>query len=93
MPWLFLLLALAAFWAALVSMSTWIMLLCLLVSLALFIAWGVGLYSARAETRHESQMIDPVELHQLREQAKARKAGHSSNSGTDGSGTDIPPAP
>jgi hypothetical protein len=53
------------------------MVLCLLVSLVLFVAWAMGLYAARvgSGSRDESQMIDPLELRRLREIAEARKAG------------------
>ena len=53
------------------------MVVCLLVALALFVAWIMGWYAARIgdSRRDESQMIDPVELRRLREIAEARKAG------------------
>lgn len=77
MHWLFLLLALAAMAVALKTASIALMVVCLLVSLALFVAWIMGWYAARigSSSRDESQMIDPVELRRLREIAEARKAG------------------
>ena len=77
MHWLFLLLALAAMAVALKTASVALMVVCLLVALALFVAWIMGWYAARIgdSRRDESQMIDPVELRRLREIAEARKAG------------------
>ena len=77
MHWLFLLLALAAMAVALKTASVALMVICLLVALALFVAWIMGWYAARIgdSRRDESQMIDPVELRRLREIAEARKAG------------------
>ena len=77
MYWLFLLIAIGALIGAFVSGPTWLMVLCLLLSLVLFVAWAMGLYAARIgnSSRDESQMIDPVELRRLREIAEARKAG------------------
>ncbi len=81
MHWLFLLIAIGALIGAFVSGPTWLMVLCLLVSLVLFVAWAMGLYAARIgdSSRDESQMIDPVELRRLREIAEARKAGLQSS--------------
>jgi hypothetical protein len=81
MHWLFLLIAVGALIGAFVSGPTWLMALCLLVSLAFFVAWAMGLYAARIgdTSRDESQMIDPVELRRLREMAEARKAGLQSS--------------
>jgi hypothetical protein len=77
MHWLFLLLALGALAVALKTSSAALMLVCLLASLGLFVAWVMGWYAARvgSNARDESQMIDPVELRRLREIAEARKAG------------------
>ena len=76
MYWLFLLLAIAALIGAFVAGPVWLMVLCLLASLALFVAWIMGLYQARmgSVSRDESLMIDPAELRRLREIAEARKA-------------------
>ncbi|MET0582063.1 MAG: hypothetical protein ABWZ08_08835 [Pseudoxanthomonas sp.] len=77
MHWLFLLLALGALGIAFKTSSMVLMLVCLLASLGLFVAWIVGWYAVRvgSNSRDESQMIDPVELRRLREIAEARKAG------------------
>jgi len=76
MHWLFLLLALGAMGIALRTSSLALMLVCLLASLSLFVAWIMGWYAARvgSNARDESQMIDPGELRRLREIAEARKA-------------------
>jgi hypothetical protein len=81
MHWLFLLIAIGALIGAFVSGPTWLIVLCLLVSLVLFVAWAMGLYAARIgdSSRDESQMIDPVELRRLRGIAEARKAGLQSS--------------
>lgn len=83
MHWLFLLLALCALIGAFISGPTWLMVLCLVASLVLFVAWAMGLYADRVGNtrRDESEMIDPVELRRLREIAEARKTGASSASG------------
>ena len=77
MHWLFLLLALGALAVALKTSSMVLMVLCLLASLGLLLAWIMGWYAARVgnSSRDESHMIDPVELRRLREIAEARKAG------------------
>ena len=82
MHWLYLLFAIAAIVVAMKTASSGLMLLCLLVSLVLFVLWLAGLYSARmaGRSRDPSAMIDPAELRRLREQAEARKAANSSES-------------
>ena len=77
MHWLFLLLALGALAVALKTSSMVLMVLCLLASLGLLLAWIMGWYAARigSSSRDESHMIDPVELRRLREIAETRKAG------------------
>ena len=84
MHWLFLLLALGTMAVALKTSSVALMMVCLLASLVLFIAWIMGWYAVRvgSNARDESHMIDPVELRRLREIAEARKA--------DGDGTPPP---
>jgi hypothetical protein len=76
MYWLFLLFALGALTVAFTASSTVVILLCLLVSLACFLAWAMGFYSARVGSARVNAMpiIDPLELRRLREQAEARKA-------------------
>ncbi|MBW3550909.1 MAG: hypothetical protein KY442_08840 [Proteobacteria bacterium] len=79
MPWLFLLLALAAFAVAFKTPSVGVLVVCLLAAFALMLAWIIGLLQQRlgSRGRDESQMIDPVELRRLREQAEARKLAES----------------
>ena len=81
MHWLFLLLALGALAVALKTSSMVLMVLCLLASLGLLLAWIMGWYAARigSSSRDESHMIDPVDLRRLREIAEARKAGLQSS--------------
>ena len=76
MHWLFLLLALGAMGIALQTASLALMLVCLLASLGLFVAFVMGWYADRVggTARDESQMIDPAELRRLRELAEARRA-------------------
>ena len=81
MHWLFLLLAVGALAVALKTSSVALMLVCLLASLGLFVAWIMGWYAVRvgSNARDESHMIDPTELRRLREIAEARKAGAQSS--------------
>ena len=74
-PWLFLLLGVAALVAAFKTTSVGVLVLCLIAALVLLSAWIVGWLSQRVgnRTRDESQLVDPVELHRLREQAQARR--------------------
>ena len=74
-PWLFLLLGVAALVAAFKTTSVGVLVLCLIAALVLLSAWIVGWLSQRvgSRTRDESQLVDPVELHRLREQAQARR--------------------
>lgn len=76
MHWLFLLLAFGALAVAIKTSSMTLMVVCLLASLGLFIAWVMAWYAVRVGNtqRDETQMIDPVELRRLRELAEARKA-------------------
>jgi hypothetical protein len=75
MPWIYLLLALGALGLALVSKSTVLTVLALLVALALFVFWVLGLLASRldATSRDVSIILDPKELQRLREQAEARR--------------------
>lgn len=88
MPWLFLLLAVAAFAVALNASSMAVAVVCLLVALAATVAWVLGLLAQRvgSQARDDSMMLDPAELKRLREQAEARRAAAA------GAGTD-PPLP
>ena len=76
MYWLFLAFAAGALAVAFTTTSTAVLGLCLLVSLACFIAWAMGLYAAKfGESRSSlAHAIDPAELRRLRELAEARKA-------------------
>ena len=75
MPWLFLILALAALSVAFKTTSVALLVVCLLVAIALILAWVLMLLGQRVESRSrdEAMMLDPVELRRLREQAEARK--------------------
>jgi len=88
MPWLFLLLALAAFAVAFNTTSMALAVLCLLAALGLLVAWVMGLLAQRvgSQTRDDSLMLDPQELRRLREQAEARRAAAATTS------TSEPPA-
>ena|SRR5690606_2728520 len=79
MPWLFLLLAVAAFAVALNASSMTVAVLCLLVALAGTVAWVLGLLAQRVgnQSRDDTLMLDPAELKRLREQAEARRAAVS----------------
>jgi membrane protein implicated in regulation of membrane protease activity len=79
MPWLFLLLALAAFAVAFFVTSPWLALLSSLVALGFLVAWVVGMFARRVDSRSrdETLMLDPDELRRLREQAEARKLAAS----------------
>ncbi len=76
MPWLFLLLAVAAFAMALNTASMVLAVACLLAALGLVVAWVLGLLAQRVgnQSRDDSMMLDPVELRRLREEADARRA-------------------
>jgi hypothetical protein len=76
MPWVYLLLALAAFAIAFKTTSLALAAVCLLVALALLVAWTLALLAQRvgSRSRDEAQLIDPQELRRLREQAEARRA-------------------
>lgn len=76
MPWVFLLLALAALAIAFKTSSLMLAGACLLIALGLLVAWALGLLAQRvgSRSRDESMLIDPQELRRLREQAEARRA-------------------
>jgi hypothetical protein len=79
MPWVFLLLALAAFAIAFKTSSLAVAAASLLIALGLLVAWAMGLLAQRvgSRSRDESMLIDPQELRRLREQAEARRAQSS----------------
>jgi type IV secretory pathway TrbD component len=75
MPWLYLMVALAAFAVAFNTTSVALVMLCLLVALLGILAWIMGLLAQRvgSRSRDELMMVDPAELHRLREQAETRR--------------------
>ena len=75
MPWLFLILAVAALAVAFKTTSVALLIVCLLVAFALILAWVLTLLGQRVErrSRNEAMMLDPEELRRLREQAEVRK--------------------
>lgn len=87
MPWLFLLLAIAAMAIAFITPSTAVLLGCLLAALVLFVLWVLGLYQARVanQGRDLAQLLDPTELRRLREQAQARVPGDNDDDSSDSS--------
>ena len=88
MPWLFLLLALAALAIAFMASSMAVVVVSLLAALALLGIWVLGLLAQRIgnQSRDDSQMLDPRELQRLREMAEARRAAATA-------GADEPRAP
>ena len=83
MPWLFLILAVAALAVAFKTTSVAVLMVCLLAAFALILGWVLALLGRRVESRSrdESMMLDPDELRRLREQAEARKV--AANTQTD----------
>ncbi|MDH5822618.1 hypothetical protein QFW77_06380 [Luteimonas sp. RD2P54] len=79
MPWLFLLLAIAAFAIAMSTKSLALAVVCILAALVLLVIWVMGLLAQRvgSQTRDDSMMIDPQELRRLREQAEARRSAEA----------------
>jgi hypothetical protein len=75
MPWLFLLLAAAAFLIAFTTHSTVVLAISILVALGFTALWLMTLLAQRMgdSARNEAMMIDPQELRRLREQAEARR--------------------
>lgn len=76
MPWVYLLLALAAMAIAFKTTSLALAAVCLLAALGLLVAWTLGLLAQRvgSRSRDEAMLLDPQELRRLREQAEARRA-------------------
>lgn len=76
MPWIYLLLALGAMAIAFKTTSVAVLVICLLVALGFFLAWVMKLLADRvdSQSRDTSMILDPAELHRLREQAAARRA-------------------
>lgn len=75
MPWLFLILAVAALAVAFNTTSVALLSVCLLAACVLILAWVLMLLAQRVDSRsrNEATMLDPEELRRLREQADARK--------------------
>lgn len=75
MPWLFLILAVAALAVAFKTTSVALLMIFLLAAFALILAWVLALLARRVDSRsrNEAMMLDPEELRRLREQAEARK--------------------
>jgi hypothetical protein len=75
MPWIYLLLAIAALVVAFKTTSMTLLVLCLLAALGLLLAWMLSMLAQRvgSRSRDESLMLDPQELRRLREQAEARQ--------------------
>jgi len=76
MHWLYLLFALLFLAMAMKSTAPgWLVVLLVLASLGLLLAWMLGWLSSRIShgARDDASMISPDELRQLREQAEARK--------------------
>ncbi|MFD0739679.1 hypothetical protein ACFQZQ_10350 [Lysobacter koreensis] len=80
MPWLYLLLALAALAVAFKTTSVALLVVCLLVAFALMLAWVMALLASRVDSssRSEAMMLDPAEMQRLREQAEARRLAAAS---------------
>lgn len=96
MPWVYLLLALAAFAVAFMATSPWLAVLASLVALGFLGAWVMGLFAQRvgSRSRDETQMLDPQELRRLREQAEARRAAAAEDApGQAGAAGRTPPGP
>ena len=74
MHWFYLLLAIALLLAA-SKAAGWLVLLLVIGSLVLFVAWMLGWVNSRISSgaRNDTQIISPDELRRLREQAEARK--------------------
>jgi uncharacterized membrane protein len=76
MPWLYLLLALAAFAVAFKTTSVAVLVISLLIALGLMLAWVLALLAQRvgSRSRDTAMMIDADELRRLRAQAEARRS-------------------
>ena len=79
MPWVYLLLALAALTLAMLTKSFALTVLCLLAALVLVVLCALGLLANRvdAHSRDVSSVLDPQELQRLRAQAEARRLTQS----------------
>ena len=75
MHWFYLLLAIALMLAA-SKAAGWLVVVLLLASLVLFVAWMLGWVNSRISSgaRNDMQIISPDELRRMREQAEARRS-------------------
>lgn len=75
MHWLYLLLAIGALMLAITTRSGGMLMLWLLATVGFLLAWVVGWYRNRIGevSREEVAMVDPVELHRLRQLAEQRR--------------------
>lgn len=75
MHWLFLLMAVGSLVMAMRTTSMALMVVLMLASLGLFVAWIAGWYARRVGENNggPAMMIDPAELRRLREVAEARR--------------------
>lgn len=83
MAWLLILLAFAALAVAFKTTSVMLLTISLLAALVLMVIGVLKLLADRVDSRSrsESMMIDPVELHRLREQAEARRQSAAQSEG------------
>lgn len=79
MHWLYLLIAIALLFGA-SKAAGWLVVVMLVASLVLFLAWMYGWVTSRIArgARTDAQILSPEELRVLREQAAARKAAGQS---------------
>ncbi len=77
MPWILILLAAALFAVPFMTTSVGLGTLCLLASLVLFVIGVMWLIASRVEDqgRNTAQILSPEELHAMRMQADAQRAG------------------
>ncbi len=75
MHWLYLLIAIALLFGA-SKAAGWLVVVLLVASLVLFLAWMYGWVTTRISrgARTDAQILSPEELRVMREQAAARKA-------------------
>lgn len=81
MHWLYLLIGLGAMTVAFMVTQIWLLLILILVSLV-FVLWAAhAWYVERVGMQNHdlSNLIDSVELDQLRERAQARQSSHSTS--------------
>ncbi|HLT43083.1 MAG TPA: hypothetical protein VK000_00315 [Luteimonas sp.] len=94
MPWLFLLLAVAALAIAFLTSSMAIVVISLVAALALLGLWILGLLAQRIDnrSRDDTQMLDPRELQRMREIAEARRTEASAGTAPVAAAGDEPQA-